>query len=729
MPPEELQTDNGALVAPRNRMPSGFEFPTAPDIEPPQEVDPNATERMIISDETIRREDKANKERLAQIQREREEAAQRVAESFKDIDESGMTPEQIKAARGVQEAFGVEPPLTPEERQEALDAGIPEEEIDRAINREFKDEFGNTRIDDGTMFGRPKTPEDRTFRDEASQADEQVDVQTQQQLDELDKLRENVSASADALIQSIKDRYELRRNDAKEQNRRRVELFEQMGIRLGTTRYAPQIQGGIVSAEERAGMQRLAEIDAEEREAIAAAERAAQSNDFAILAEKLNILEARRAEKQTLLEQQNQLALEANAKTKQQLERATRDTAIASLFSQGVTDVTQMLDLLNFDEQGNFIGDFTAQEIKETLAQIIPEAAANSGDFTLGSMDIRFDPEGNPIAFGSKVSGLSGLGYGGVTVGTAKGANGAEIPFPSEGDLDRMTAEERTFVNQVLRQLPTKLKDSEQEKKDRQREALFDFRRGRDIQAVVDEFNGFIVEDDANQDLADVFRVYAIGSEVDLRQISAAINRGAPEKAMTAVENAQLADADGFFATTDKARQTIAQSQKVIDMLTDKDFPINKLGAFDGRTFKAKRFANLTDKEDLKVQELNTALQLLNAPIRVEIVGTAATKAEMEKISDFQAKIESQPDIVLEQVQGLRDAVLLFHNQARSQRGLPEVNRVQVIDNKERLKIYQQDAKNRIQSRSDDDLIMSMTDSSLPEDEDLDNDAFFNQFP
>ena len=36
----------------------------------------------------------------------------------------------------------------------------------------------------------------------------------------------------------------------------------------------------------------------------------------------------------------------------------------------------------------------------------------------------------------------------------------------------------------------------------------------------------------------------------------------------------------------------------------------------------------------------------------------------------------------------LRDGILNFHNQARSQRGLPTVDKNQLVDNKKRLELY-----------------------------------------
>ena len=50
--------------------------------------------------------------------------------------------------------------------------------------------------------------------------------------------------------------------------------------------------------------------------------------------------------------------------------QAKRDSAVANLVAQGVTDPTQLLETLNTDANGNITGDFTADEISKTLAAI-----------------------------------------------------------------------------------------------------------------------------------------------------------------------------------------------------------------------------------------------------------------------------------------------------------------------------------------------------------------------
>ena len=74
------------------------------------------------------------------------------------------------------------------------------------------------------------------------------------------------------------------------------------GSRAGRQRYATEIQTGIISAEESAGIQRLADLDAQEQRLINEANRAASAKDFELLNMRYNaIMDIQNQKEQTLL--------------------------------------------------------------------------------------------------------------------------------------------------------------------------------------------------------------------------------------------------------------------------------------------------------------------------------------------------------------------------------------------------------------------------------------------
>jgi len=78
------------------------------------------------------------------------------------------------------------------------------------------------------------------------------------------------------------------------------------GIRSGRQRYAPEIQGGILNAQEAAGISRLAELDAEEQSLILQAKMAADDKQFEILqAKSENMIKIQEQKMQTILDLNN----------------------------------------------------------------------------------------------------------------------------------------------------------------------------------------------------------------------------------------------------------------------------------------------------------------------------------------------------------------------------------------------------------------------------------------
>jgi hypothetical protein len=127
---------------------------------------------------------------------------------------------------------------------------------------------------------------------------------------------ETLDTANTALINSIKQTYERRRNELRKVNEATLAGLTTLGIRAGRQRYAGEIQSGILSSEERAGIQRITELDNEELALIAQANAANDEKQFALLETKMNKLQEARREKLDLIRDMNTLALqeETNAR-------------------------------------------------------------------------------------------------------------------------------------------------------------------------------------------------------------------------------------------------------------------------------------------------------------------------------------------------------------------------------------------------------------------------------
>jgi len=480
-------------------------------------------------------------------------------------------------------------------------------------------------------------------------------------------------------IKSIQATYNSRIAVQQEMNRRREQTLNTLGVRLGS-RYTGDTFAGIVAEEERQGIARITEIEAEMQRAVEGAKKAAKEHNYSVFVKMTELAEKKAEEKTKAFEDLQKKQKEAQAAIEEEAKLIENQSSIIEEIQKGTTDPFEIFTAL-----GGLVPFDMIKELTDTL----PE---DQKPITLGSADLLVDPKtGKVIARGSKVGG-AGVETdisGGTSYGAPVVSVGAPIIAGLGSSYSTSSSEAQMLIDDILNKIPVQLRNTEKETALKIEQIRKQLAAGYSYQDIVDRLSGFSLQGDkADKSVGSALYNLALGTDITGGDLASLLNRGATEQAMTTVENAQLQKVNAFFANTDKARGSVKQADQVLSILNDPLFPKDKLGAFDGRKFKVERFAGLTPQEVLKVQQLESALSLLNAPIRLEVAGTAATPSEMEKITGFQADILDQPEIVKSKVQDLRDSVLRFHNEARSQRGLPQVSTTQLLDNKKRVDLY-----------------------------------------
>ena len=179
-------------------------------------------------------------------------------------------------------------------------------------------------------------------------------------------------------LKAIEAQYEARITDMQDINKRRTASLQTTGMRLGS-RYSGGVFGGIVSEEERQGVQRISQLEGDKQAAISAAKEAARSNNWKIYAEQVSYAEKAYQDQiksvtefnKNLVEKNKVIAEEAK-KAREHEVQASRDTAIGGLMAQGITDPLKILGYLN-----GAGGDFTAKEIADGIKnlQMVEESA------------------------------------------------------------------------------------------------------------------------------------------------------------------------------------------------------------------------------------------------------------------------------------------------------------------------------------------------------------------
>ena len=229
-------------------------------------------------------------------------------------------------------------------------------------------------VSDGTAI--PQTPEQKVIAAKQTELDA-ANKQINDYIASLDVYRAKVSAESQGLIDSIKVQSAARRNAMIEINQREKQTMETIGIRFGTQRYSPLLAMDILSSVERAGMLKLAQLDADEAKLIMEARKAQTSEEYKILHDKITLIKDLRDQKDKQLLEMQKEALKKSEETTKLKTQASRDLAIADLIGQGITDVPQLLNFLNYNESGKLIGDISVKEIGNVMDIVLKSSASS----------------------------------------------------------------------------------------------------------------------------------------------------------------------------------------------------------------------------------------------------------------------------------------------------------------------------------------------------------------
>lgn len=277
----------------------------------------------------------------------------------------------------------------------------------------------------------------------------------------------NLSPVENSQLQAIQDQVSNAMIAQQKANESQLNAAKIMGARSGRSRYSPEIHSGNIGAEISAGIQRISSIQAQGNQALSEARSAMESKDMELLNASMNSYKdsqnARSQAIQQMYENTNsatRLAMDEAKASQDQLKadqdeqkaamQSSREGAILGLIQQGVTDPASLFNMVNYDDQGNQVGDITFKEVTDTL-KAINDAKANPGSYELkgspseGLYSIQLDESGQPIDIkelisppAKKTSGTSsgsGVG-GGTTSGTTTGTSTSGLSPRAQAVLD-----------------------------------------------------------------------------------------------------------------------------------------------------------------------------------------------------------------------------------------------------------------------------------------------------
>lgn len=129
---------------------------------------------------------------------------------------------------------------------------------------------------------------------------------------QLDKFKSENDTIYNDQIENIKKQFAVRETAMKDVNNRRVQTLQTGGFRSGAMRYGSETFGGIITEEERQGVARLSEIDAQKATALGAAQTAWQTQNWNIFDKKMAVIDSLQQSKQKEIENLNKTITDEN---------------------------------------------------------------------------------------------------------------------------------------------------------------------------------------------------------------------------------------------------------------------------------------------------------------------------------------------------------------------------------------------------------------------------------
>lgn len=243
-----------------------------------------------------------------------------VPEMFGPKPYQGQNPMDTASAAGVsQQEYTTEqtknPQLNPDviignilmQRQKAGVAVAPEKNpapavvtssaAERKDQQTLADLTAATSPKPGDLSNEDYTPKTPTVESQLSDLASQSQVEYDNYLSKLDQYQSKLDSTNAALMESIKASFARQRKEVEQLNKGVLGAQTQAGIRSGRNMYAPEMESFRLGEEQKRGLDRLAEVDALEQQALAQAESAATAKDFELLDKRMSAFRQAQADK------------------------------------------------------------------------------------------------------------------------------------------------------------------------------------------------------------------------------------------------------------------------------------------------------------------------------------------------------------------------------------------------------------------------------------------------
>lgn len=504
------------------------------------------------------------------------------------------------------------------------------------------------------------------------------DVYTKSTRELLNSMKESLDASTKRTIDNIEQQFAQRKTQLTEINRRQEEGTKQSLLMGGSSRYAQVSSGGIVNAQETSGLLALAELDAQEKTLINSALAAKESGDFQLLEKELTLAETKRKEKQTAATELSKSIAEQNKKIKESMIQASRDGAISDLISQGLTDPSEILNVLNYDDKGKLIGDFTAKEVGDAVKNLAPNKTVS--DLGIDGNMMKLAKEQGWLPKDATI-----FDYWKKEAESKKSPAAEKVGMGVGGMSDFQAFSKESIAMSAL---PPTLRNSDAEKAYYLGGIRAGLKEGKTPYEIADTLMGYNITDKSS--FSEGLRKYisiAGGADKNVApELARLINGGEYEKAISIVENEvytkiQKQNPDSFVSESDATY--VASKVNEIKTLLGEDWT-DSIGPFEG-TFNAALMRFRTRD----YQKIKTKINTITSELVNKRAGSNISESEWKRmVVDAIPQMNDKAGIFNDKLNELKGAPLTRLNSERSSFELPTISEKELFDRKLRIPAY-----------------------------------------
>lgn len=537
-----------------------------------------------------------------------------------------------------------------------------------------------------------------------------------------DKLEDQAISSRElrSTIRNIQKVYGARIDSMEEINRRRQDAIRTLGVRLGSryTGGTKGVFGGVIAEEERQGLERIAQIEADMQAAIGEAEQAAREFNFTLYSESADRAEELFKDKKEALEALKTAQAEEQKKVEEEEERVAQQSEIISQISLGLTDPTEI-----FTSLGGAVPFDAIKEITDTL----PSTEEKDLEFKTGS---KYQPAGVFDPATGEFTPLGGLTSGGtVAGGNPPGTigNGSVTPdgdrlsfnlnqVPSDPDLATMHVVTSIFSARAS---------------DGERELVRGVvERGIKANQTLGEIMMISAQFDPppgqrkfGQRMMEVLEIAADKDEglMDLglgsigRLLANGNRTGAVQRVEGQVMNT-IRQREPDMQISEATARIFARQKDDFEQMLQEQIEIEKGGLFsEGKKVPLTQalssategtvdewLGRFREEEQSKIKNRVTEM---TAKLRNDMLGSAVTPSEERFLEALIPKLGDQPEVFIDKVNRLAETPLVKLNEYRSLYGLPKINQTQLLNAEERVKLYEDQIYSSSQDMSNEELL------------------------